>query len=281
MVTPDEDRQRRLDAIIDPSSPSIARAYSAMLGGTDFYAADLQVVEMIKKTQKDPQTTARTNRDWLIRVVRWLMRMGVRQFVDCGSGLPTDQNVHEVAQAVDRGAKVVYSDNDPTVQTYGRALLAENENTVFLGADLREPAELLDNDTVRRFLDFSEPIGFINCLTLHHINDEQHSVRDLMAAYRDALPSGSYVALTHITYPPAADDPDGSARALADEMRDNVRAAGLDTGYWREYEHVLSFFDGLELVEPGLVRAANWWPLGPPNLKEIDRIMYGGVARKP
>ncbi|MEU3273139.1 SAM-dependent methyltransferase [Saccharomonospora sp. NPDC006951] len=278
----EQDRPDPAITVIDPDVPSAARAYSCLLGGKDHYESDRKIVAALKEAFKDPEGAARTNRQWLIRVVRWLAASaGVRQFIDCGSGLPLDENVHQVAQRHDPAIKVVYSDNDPTVQAHGRALLEENGNTLFVGADLREPQRLLGNPAVRGLIDFEEPVALIQCFTLHHISDEPVPVRDIVAEYLDALPRGSFFALTHITYPPADQDPGGSGRATADEIKHRIRALGMDSGYWREYDEVLSLFEGLELVEPGLVRAAEWWPPGPVELNELDYVMYGGVARKP
>ncbi|WP_007026533.1 SAM-dependent methyltransferase [Saccharomonospora iraqiensis] len=268
-------------ATIDPNTPSVARAYSYLLGGKDYYAADLAVVKFLEETFKNPYASAMTNRRWLHRVVRWLTRhAGIDQFLDCGSGLPTDDNVHQVAQRLNPEARVVYSDNDPTVQAHGRALLEDNDRSVFVAADLTDPDTLLHDPAVRRLLDFDRPIAMIQCFTLHHEPDEPRPVADVMRTYVDALPRGSYVALTHITYPPAADDPDGTGRAMVDELRRGIRDKGMNSGYFREYDHVRSFFDGLELVEPGLVPAADWWPDGPVPRNETDAIVYGGVGKK-
>lgn len=267
---------------IDPTVPSIARAYSYMIGGKEHYQVDRAIVDNASEFMGDVKSIAIVNRRWLIRVVRFLAdKAGITQFLDCGSGLPADQNVHEVAQRYNPDSVVIYTDIDPTVQAHGRALLAENENTAFIGVDLREPEKLFAHPTVREKIDFGRPVALIQCATLHHVPDEPRPMSDIMAVYRDHLPSGSYLALTHIIPPPPEHDPDGTHRELAWTFRDRIRAGGMDSGYWREYDHVLSFFDGFELVEPGLVLAADWWPEGPTTRTPIDRIMYGGVARKP
>jgi hypothetical protein len=267
---------------IDENAPSVARAYSYLLGGKELYEADRRLIEFMRAVMKDPARIAITNREWLIRAVRWLAgEAGIRQFLDCGSGLPTDENVHQVAQRTSSDATVVYADNDPTVQAHGRALLADNDHTAFLGADLAQPEQVLAHPTVRRMLDFDEPIALIQCATLHHVSDDPRPVREVMAAYVEALPPGSYLALTHVVYPPDTDDPTGSGRALAGEMKQRMRTAGMDSGHWRSHDEVLSFFDGMRLLDPGLVRAAEWWPDGPPTLHELDYIIYGGVGRKP
>lgn len=269
-------------AVIDPDVPSTARAYSALLGGKDVYESDRKIVAALEHAFGDPQTAARTNRQWLIRVVRWLSStQGINQFLDCGSGLPEAENVHEIAQRYNPQARVVYNDNDPTVLAHGRALLAENEHTAFVGEDFREPAKVLQSPEVQALIDFDEPVAMIHCFSLHHFPDEPRPVKDILDEYMAALPSGSYLALTHITYPRPENDPTGRAAEICNEIRDRIRSLGMDSGYWRNYDHVLSYFDGMDLMPPGLVRAAEWWPSGPPRLTELDDVMFGGVARKP
>src|SRR5690606_10872527 len=268
--------------VIDPNVPSTARAYSALLGGKDVYESDRKIVAALEHAFGDPQTAARTNRQWLIRVVRWLSSTrGINQFLDCGSGMPEAENVHEVAQRYNPQARVVYNDNDPTVLAYGRALLAANEHTAFVGEDFRDPQKVLNSPEVQRLIDFDEPVAMIHCFSLHHFPDEPRPVKDILDEYMAAFPSGSYLALTHITYPRPENDPTGRAAEICDEIRGRIRELGMDSGYWRNYDHVLSYFDGLEMVPPGLVRTAEWWPSGPPALTELDDVMFGGVARKP
>lgn len=286
--TPEADGRRSdrgissVSPVIDTDAPSTARAYSALLGGKDVYESDRKIVAALEHAFGDPQTAARTNREWLIRVVRWLSStVGIDQFIDCGSGLPDAENVHQVAQRYNSQAHVVYNDNDPTVLAHGRALLAENERTAFVGEDFREPAKVLESPEVRRLIEFDKPVAMIHCFSLHHFPDEPRSVKEILDEYMAAFPSGSYLALTHITYPRPESDPTGRAAEICDEIRDRIRGLGMDSGYWRDYDHVLSYFDGMELVPPGLVRTAEWWPSGPPQLTELDDVMFGGVARKP
>lgn len=267
---------------IDTTVPSIARAYSYMIGGKEHYQIDRDAVDGASELMGDVRSIAIVNREWLIRIVRFLAKnVGITQFLDCGSGLPESQNVHQVAQHYNPDSIVIYTDTDPTVQAHGRALLAENENTAFIDIDLREPEKFFAHPIVQEKIDFDQPIALIQCATLHHVPDEPRSVSDIMAVYRDHLPSGSYLALTHIMPPPAEHDPDGTYRELASTFHDRITKAGMDSGYWREYDHVQSFFDGFELVEPGMVLAADWWPDGPVTYEPIDRIMYSGVAKKP
>ena len=181
---------------IDVSKPSIARAYDVVLGGKDNYAVDRQVVGEMLKIVPDLPQVATYNRQILIRGVRYLVReAGIRQFLDLGSGLPTVQNTHQVAQAIAPDARVVYVDNDPIVLAHGRALLEENENTAVVTADLRDPGAVLDHPDVNRLIDFSQPVGLMLVGITHHLHDDEDP-EGIAKAYIDAIPSGSYLFLT-------------------------------------------------------------------------------------
>jgi SAM-dependent methyltransferase len=263
---------------VDPTRPSIARVYDAFLGGKDNYEVDREVYRQAIAIDPDAPLAARDLRNWLIRVVRFLVgEAGIDQFLDCGSGLPTAENVHQAAQRVNPDVAVVYIDNDPIVAAHGRALLEENPNTHFVFADLRRPQEILAHPVVTKYLDFSRPMVLMQCATIHHVVDEEQPA-ELMRAYIDALPSGSYVALSHFL-----DPGEGSEyRPLARQLEDNLRKT-VGSGECRTHEEILSFFDGLELVTPGLVPVVDWWPDGPrlKPLAAVQRLVVGAVARKP
>ncbi|MEV4313652.1 SAM-dependent methyltransferase [Actinocrispum sp. NPDC049592] len=263
---------------VDPTRPSIARVYDAFLGGKDNYEVDREVYRQALAIDPDAPLAARDLRDWLVRVVRFLAgTAGIDQFLDCGSGLPTAQNVHQVAQRTNPDVTVVYVDNDPVVAAHGRALLAENQSTHFLFADLRRPAEILQHPVVTKVLDFDRPLALMQCATIHHVLDEEGPA-ELMRAYIDALPSGSYVALSHFL-----DPGEGSEyRSLARRLEENLRRS-VGSGECRTHERILSFLDGLEPIEPGLVPVVDWWPDGPPMkpLAPVQRLIAGAVARKP
>jgi hypothetical protein len=266
-----------LFAEIDPTKPSIARVYDAFLGGKDNFDVDREVYRRAVEIDPDAPVAARDLRSWMIRVVRFLVgQAGIDQFLDCGSGLPTAENVHQAAQRVSPDVTVVYVDNDPVVAAHGRALLEENSRTHFLFADLRRPADLLVNPVVRKYIDFSRPVALMQCATMHHVVDADGPA-EIMAAYIDALPSGSYVALSHFL-----DPGEGSEhRDLARQLETNLREA-VGSGECRTHARILSFLNGLELVEPGLVPVMDWWPDGP-KLKPIatvQRLVVGAVARK-
>ncbi|MQA96689.1 MAG: SAM-dependent methyltransferase [Streptosporangiales bacterium] len=255
-----------------PSVPNIARAYDAALGGKDNYAVDRVFVERLKGVAPDITVAARTNRQALIRGVRFLAaEAGIRQFLDLGSGLPSAQNTHQVAQRVDPEARIVYVDKDPTVLAYGRALLVENEHTTVVTADLRDPVAVLDSPAVKGLIDFSRPVAVLLVAILHHLEDAEDPA-GLVRTYLDAVPAGSYLFITHFCRSfPAADDLEQSFQTM------------LGSGRFRTREEIGRYFTGLEMVEPGLVPVAQWRPEGPlrrdPTVGE--RMHIAGIARKP
>ncbi|MEV4729230.1 SAM-dependent methyltransferase [Saccharopolyspora sp. NPDC049426] len=265
---------------IDTSKASIARVYDMFLGGKDNFAADREVYETIQAVAPQGDEVAKSIRRWLIRVVRHLagFEVGIDQFLDIGSGLPTVENTHEVAQRHNADATVVYVDNDATVAAYGRALMEENDHTHFATSDLRDPAALLAAPQVAK-LDFARPIVLIQCATLHHIDDEADPAA-FMKHYVDALPSGSYLAISH-WWDPGDELPEG--HRMARELEQRWRESSMGTGRYRTRAEIAELFAGLELVEPGLVELNDWWPDGP-RLREpslVERLILGGLAYKP
>jgi hypothetical protein len=263
---------------IDTSQPSIARVYDVFLGGKDNFEVDRAVYAQIAQIAPEARTTGLQCRAWLIRVVRHLAgEAGIDQFLDCGSGLPTAENTHQAAQRINPRATVVYVDNDPSVAAHGRALLEENDHTHFGVADLRDPAALLSTPAVATYLDFDRPIALIQCNTLHHVADEDKP-RDIMAAYIDALPSGSYVAICHLH-----DPADGSSRSeLARDAQARFMSL-MGTCRFRTRAEISSFFCGLDLIEPGLTHPYLWRPDEPQldKTSEEAHLLLGGVARVP
>jgi hypothetical protein len=268
----------RVPPQVDTSKPSIARVYDASLGGKDNFEADREMLRQIIEVAPEFPIGNQQNRAWLARVVRFLAGpAGIDQIVDCGSGLPTADNTHQIAQRINRETRVVYADNDPAVVAYGRALLEDNDRTHFVAADLTRPEELLGHPEVRSFLDLDRPLGLIQCATLHSAPDDvdTHAV---MATYIGALASGSYVAITH-AYDPADGSP-ASQRAQA--IRQQFRGgAGRGRAFTRA--QIEALFDGLDLLEPGVVPVTEWWPEGPrlTAITEIEGLLLGGVGRKP
>ncbi|MEV6231007.1 SAM-dependent methyltransferase [Saccharopolyspora shandongensis] len=262
---------------IDTTKPSIARVYDAFVGGKDNFEVDRQVLQQILKLAPEAVQVGRQCRAWLIRVVRFLSgHAGIDQFLDLGSGLPTAENTHQAAQRLNAEARVVYIDNDASVAAHGRALLEENDYTHFTVGDLRNPAEILSDPVVTKYLDFSRPVALIQCNTLHHVTNDEDP-QGIMSAYVDALAPGSYLAISHLHNPA-----DGSSRAkLATESQLRFNSM-MGSCYYRKWEEIQDLFCGLEMVEPGLAYLFDWWPDGPRLTEPTDaeHNLLGGVARK-
>lgn len=264
---------------IDPTKPSIARVYDAFLNGHDNYEADREVVRGVLKAAPEAADLAVENRDFLIRACRFLARQtGITQYLDCGSGLPTAENTHEVTQRINPDSRVVYVDNDPTVLAHSRALLEENDTAVIVFEDIFDPEKLLRNDVVMSHLDWREPIALLHLGTLHHYNGEHTRTRkDIMRAYIDILPSGSYVAISHFL------DPEDEHTKTARKMEDMFLHSMMGSGTFSTKAELEDLFNGLELIPPGLVRCVDWWPDGPQlnPLNAAQRCIAGGMAHKP
>jgi hypothetical protein len=265
-------------ARVDTSVPSPARIYDYFLGGKDNYPADREVAEQVLAIAPVTRAVVRDNRAFLRRVVRFLAReAGVRQFVDLGSGLPTQGNVHEVAQAIAPDSRVVYVDNDAMVVSHGRALLA-GDSTVAIQADLREPETVLGNPEVRRLIDFDQPVALLLVAILHFIPDDQDPL-GIVARFRDGLPAGSHLAISHGTRDVPV-RPDLSAEAMAEMGAKVERLYRQTTAFMvtRTRAQVERFFDGFDLVDPGVVEIQRWRPEGPTST--LPGGFHGGVGRK-
>jgi hypothetical protein len=243
-----------------------------LLGGKDNFAADRALGDKIIASLPAIQIGVRAQRDVLGRVVRYLVgQVGLRQLLDIGSGLPTADNVHEIAQRIDPDTRVVYLDNDPIVLSHAEALLADDKATFVVDGDLRDPAAILANPDVRRYLDWGQPLGLLMCGILHYVLDEENPA-GVVATLYDALPSGSYVFIHHLL---ATEDP--GTEVLQEQMR-----SGLGRAKFRTIAEVTGLFDGLELVEPGVVLVPDWCP-EPPAVRDhpVLEMACVGVARKP
>lgn len=263
---------------VDPTRASIARVYDAFLHGKDNYEIDREVLRGVQKAAPEAPQLATENRAFLIRACRFLAaQTGIDQFLDCGSGLPTAENTHQVVQRINPDTTVVYVDNDPVVLAHGRALLEENDLTHLVSADIFEPGALLADQAVREHLDFTRPLVFLQAGTLHHYVGDRDGPARIMREYVDALPSGSYVVVSHFL------DPQDEHSAVARRMEEMFLHSPMGSGTFRTHKELLELFDGLDLVEPGLVRCADWWPDGP-RLKPLNQVQHciaGGVGRKP
>src|ERR1700730_3432656 len=260
-------------AEIDTSRPHPARMYDAYLGGKDNYAADREAVRQVLRAAPEVRDTARANRAFLQRAVRFLAgEAGIRQFLDIGTGIPVAGNVHEGAGQVAPGTRVVYMDNDPIVHTHANALLAGNGTTRIVLADLREPEVILGHPSVGELIDFSEPVGLLLVAIVHFVTDDEQPAQ-IVATLRDALPPGSYLALSHAT----ADFRTEAARLAA-----AVYDQATSTLTLRGHAQIAALFDGWDLVDPGLVQISLSWPDGkPPRPKDLSKVWgYGGVGRR-
>jgi hypothetical protein len=265
---------------IDVTKPSVARVYDFMLGGKNNFAVDRHVGELALKIVPDAPESGIANRQFLRRVVRYLVaEAGIHQFIDIGSGLPTQGNVHEIAHEIDPSVHVVYVDNDPIVLAHGRALLADAATTTVIQADLRDPDEILANAELGTLIDFNRPVGLLLLAILHHLNDDEDPA-GIAARLRARMPSGSHVAISHFHNPGEA-HPEISRMTLAAEKLFNDH---LGTGRWRSHDEILAYFGDWELIEPGVVPMAEWRPepgSGPSRQTHTYHQFVGGVARKP
>jgi S-adenosyl methyltransferase len=261
---------------IDTSVPHSARIWNYWLGGKDNYPADQEVGDQIAKMFPSIVAMARHDRAFLVRAVRYLAgEVGIRQFLDIGTGLPTMENTHEVAQRVAPDARIVYVDNDPLVLTHARALLTSTPEGAcdYIDADLREPDRILE--AAGQTLDFSQPVALMLVAILLHLTDDEEAyaiVRRLV----EPLAPGSYLVIVHDT-----------ADIHGEEIRTAMRffmEQGGEPLVARSREQITRFFDGLELVEPGLVTTSRWRPEPTPSGEPEDAeevAQYAGVARKP
>jgi SAM-dependent methyltransferase len=263
---------------VDMSKASITRVNDAMLGGKDNFQVDRDVKARLLALDPEFSRATWDRRDFLMRVTRYLSgEMGVSQFLDCGATLPETENTHEVAQRLNRESTMVYVSMDPAVLAHGRALLADNDRTHVAEADFRRPQQVLEHPTVTKYLDFEQPIAIFQAGTMHHVRDERDP-EAIISAYVDAVPSGSYLVFAHLLDP-------GPGHELTELAADLVRIyfdSGL--GAWlRGRDRLEGMLSGLELLEPGLVPLADWWPDGPRlrPLGRTQRLAVGAVGRKP
>jgi hypothetical protein len=260
-------------AKIDTSVAHPARVYDFWLGGKDHYPADAEAGQAVVDANPGILPGVRANRAFLGRAVRFLVaEAGVTQILDIGTGLPSANNVHQVAQEIDPGARIVYVDNDPIVLVHAHALLTGTPGTIdYLDADLRDPAGIVDR--AAGTLDFDRPIALLLLMTLQFVTDDA-AAYGIVSALVDALAPGSYLVLSH----PARTDHDASNTGTA-LYNQKVATAMVR----RSQAQIARFFDGLELVEPGLVPMAHWRPAAdaPPPPVETFSPALGGVARKP
>jgi hypothetical protein len=268
----------RIPPGVDPTKPSPARIYDYVLGGTYNFPVDREAAERIRAQSPDLKDAAWVNRSFHQRAARWMAEHGIRQFIDIGSGLPTQSNTHGVVQKVIPGAHVVYVDNDPMVDAYASEFLSGTGTTAVITADLRDPDSILNAPALRSLVDLSQPVGLLLTAVLHFVADDADPWA-LAARYVDALAPGSYLALSHITHeglPPRLVE----AGVQAYQQADGV--------YPRSREQIGRFFSGLELVPPyagaePAITHIGLWGAEDPELADSDgsHWWFGGVARRP
>jgi len=256
---------------IDTSRPHPARMYDYWLGGHDNYEIDRDAAERILATSPGARDAVRANRAFLRRAVRVLVRdYGVRQILDLGTGIPTSPNTHEIAQAIAPETPVVYVDNDPIVGVHASARLTGVGRTAFVLADIRQPEEVLHHPEIKAAVDFGRPVAVLLVAVLQFLTDKEDPWR-IVATLRDALPSGSYLVLSHVTHETLVDDPTEVLR---------IYQSATASLHMRSKTDIGRYFEGFELLEPGLVTVAEWRP----DAEVTDHRRFGvycGVARKP
>lgn len=255
-----------------PQQPSVARMYDYYLGGTTNYTIDREAVAEVAKAMPDCFNLCLENRSFLRRAVRFMVKQGITQFIDIGSGLPTKSNTHEVAQAINPKARVVYVDMDPVVLEEGKALLSKNEDTTtIICADVRKPDNVLGNAELNRLIDFSKPVGVLMMCVACFWTDTE--ISHIMSAIRSKTAAGSFIAATHDTYDGKRDD------VQAVERVKEVYAETPIPIYFRSAEEVATIFEGLQLVEPGVVMLDEWHVDLDDSQPIATKWLYGGIGK--
>jgi hypothetical protein len=265
-------------AHIDIAKPNIARVYNYFVGGKDNFSADRKFAHRAMEIAPKAPLAAQNNRAFLRRVVRYLVgEAGITQIIDIGSGLPAAGNVSEIAHEIDPGVRVVYVDNDPIVYTHSKALLSDPLRADIVNADIRDPMLILTHPTLSRLIDFGRPVGLLLLAVLHHVQDNEYPAW-IAARLRDAMPSGSHLAISSLRLP-GLDLPELRATTIEGEK---LLADGLGSGRWREDEQILSWFGDWDLLPPGLVSLQEWRPETQEKIEhdEVYHSFFGGVARK-
>jgi hypothetical protein len=257
---------------IDLGRPSTARMYDYVLGGGHNLEADRVLVDKMLATMPEVRRFAIMNRSFLRRAVLFMMEQGIRQFLDLGSGIPTVGNVHEIAQKFDPECRVVYVDIEPVAVAHSMLILEGNERAVMLHADITEPDMVLHAPKTVRTLDFTKPVGLLAVTIGHHVGPERDPV-GVFARYRDAVVPGSFLAITHSS----TDFPS----AHNEETNDLMKRSQISI-FPRSRSEIMEFFNGYELVKPGLVSTSQWKPDRPEDAADDPAKdgMYAGVGKK-
>lgn len=252
--------------------PNIARVYDYLLGGSHNFAADREFATEYLARWPEARETMRVNRAFLGRAVRYLAgAAGIRQFLDIGAGIPTMGSVHQIAQQAAPGSRVLYVDHDEVAVLHSRAILAGNDHAATIQGDLRRPQDILHHPELRRLLDLSQPVALLLVAVLHFCADDQRPA-ELVAELRDALAPGSYLVISH-----------GTDDGQLTQVTEAHQLYSRDTAPFRLRSHnqIQEFFDGFELIEPGLVRIPLWHPDPGDDLRHPEKIAgYAGAGRK-
>jgi hypothetical protein len=260
---------------VDLERPSAARIYDYLLGGFYNFDVDRAAAQRITEVMPEMPLFMQANRAFLRRVVRFLTDQGIDQFLDIGSGIPTVGNVHEIAQQSNPSARVVYVDNEPVAVIHSRTILQDNSKATVIQADLRQPDVILGHPETQRLLDFNKPLAVLFLSVLLFVTDDEEAYR-IVRSVRDTLVPGSYIAISHPTEDEYPAEKGEKVKTLYASIGTPVRV--------RSYNEVERFFEGLELLEPGLVRVPLWRPEGPDDLflkNPESSGYYAGVGRKP
>jgi hypothetical protein len=260
---------------VDTTVPNPARVYDFWLDGDHNFAADRELGEKILEIMPGIRDAARLNRAFLRRAARYMVDAGIRQFLDVGAGIPTVGNLHEIVQQADPSCRVVYVDRESVAVAHSELLLQDNDRCAVLQADLRDVDEIFAG--AGKLLDPDQPTGVFMLLLLHFVPDSWDP-SGILARYRERLAPGSFLALTHV-----AADTESTGLDEAIEVYTN-RQNQQNQPFPRTHDQVLRFFDGLDLVEPGLVGCAMWNPQGAGDMSDdpaINTLPYAGVGRKP
>ncbi|GII80098.1 hypothetical protein Sru01_50800 [Sphaerisporangium rufum] len=268
------DAERREAPGLSANVPNIARLSDYLLGGKDNFAADRAFAKHLLRIAPEVHTMAVDTRAFLERVVRHLAGEGIRQFVNVASGLPTQRNTHEIAQELVPDARVVYVDDDPVVLSHARAILARDENTGVVKGSILRPAEMLADPEMLRLIDFTRPVGVVIPARLQYIPDAEEPYK-AVAFVRDHIASGSFLAIGHAAF----DTRPELVAPVIELFRQMIPQAD---GAIRGQEKIRRFFDGTELVDPGLVYIRKWRPERSESLTQAQRVwIVGGVGRVP
>lgn len=258
-----------------PDRPNAARIYDYYLGGYHNFEVDRLAADRLAETNPDVRLSSWVNRAFLRRCVQFLVGQGIDQFLDIGSGIPTVGNVHEIVQAADPSARVVYVDVDPVAVAHSQAMLRDNPHAVAIRADARQPDQILDHAEVRRLLDWSRPAAVLFVAVLHLLPDDDQAYHTVVTL-RDVLAAGSYVAVSHPSY-------EDAPPTLMEQINELTEASASHYQY-RALAKIRRFFDGLDLIEPGLVHTPLWRPESPQDLL-VDEprraFCFAGVGLKP